>query len=365
VSETLLVAAGGGGDVIGAVMVAEALGLTSRNTCVATIAWERLLVDPLPGPRAVADFEGLVNRDGSYEIVSTTRARHPSRSLLPRLRTDLGYQLFLLDPCPGVVGLAYQLRQLRSSLSGTQSVLLVDVGGDLLANGTETGLRSPLCDALTLAGCAEMDPNTKVLIAGPGLDGELSLPEMRARFLDTNCVVEHTLTAVGESVSHVLEWHPTEASAMLAASAMGIRGVVEIRDAGTQVELTLESPQIWTTSAADALASSVAQLVTGTTTLAEAEASVRQRLGWTELDHERIKAERLARDTPPDEGPSFDEVLTAVRRFECEAIKRGSDFTTFRRTAEAINQARRADELRALLIATHPERLAGPLWRLR
>jgi hypothetical protein len=365
VSKTLLVAAGGGGDVIGAAMVADALGLSPEDTCIATIAWDRLLVDPVPGPRSVADFDGLVNRGETYEIVSTTRARHPSRTLLPRLRKDLGYPLFLLDPCAGVIGLERQLRQLRVTLSGTQSVKLIDVGGDVLANGTEQGLRSPLCDALTLAACAAMDPATKVLIAGPGLDAELSRPELRARFRDSKARVELTLTEVEKSVSHVLEWHPTEASAMLAAGAMGIRGVVEIRDAGTQVELTPESREVWITTAADALASSVAQVVTGTTTLADAESSLQQRLGWTELDHERAKAQRLAHETPRETIAHPGAVLTAVQRFEYEASIRGSDLTTFRRIAEAINEAGRVGDVRALLIATRPDRLAGPLWQLQ
>ena len=42
----------------------------------------------------------------------------------------------------------------------------------------------------------------------------------------------------------VLRWHPTEASGLLAAAALGLRGKVEVRDAGDQVELTDATPVI-------------------------------------------------------------------------------------------------------------------------
>src|SRR4029450_4401126 len=55
----LLVAAGGGGDAIAAVMVARMLGMGERRLHVATFSWDRLLVDPLPGPRGREGFTGL------------------------------------------------------------------------------------------------------------------------------------------------------------------------------------------------------------------------------------------------------------------------------------------------------------------
>src|SRR4051794_21721830 len=95
--EVLLVAAGGGGDVIGAVMVAETLGLTQHDARVATLAWERLLVDPVPGPRSVDDFDGLLQRGETFEVLPSSRTFEPYGSLLPRLRRDLGYRQYLLD----------------------------------------------------------------------------------------------------------------------------------------------------------------------------------------------------------------------------------------------------------------------------
>ncbi|MFL6294256.1 MAG: DUF1152 domain-containing protein, partial [Actinomycetes bacterium] len=55
-----------------------------------------------------------------------------------------------------------------------ESVVLVDVGGDVLATGVELELRSPLADALSLAALADFPLPVHVAVAGLGLDGELS-----------------------------------------------------------------------------------------------------------------------------------------------------------------------------------------------
>ena len=48
--KTLYVAAGGGGDVIGATILHAAIGSPDEPQ-IATFSWDRLLVDPVPGPR--------------------------------------------------------------------------------------------------------------------------------------------------------------------------------------------------------------------------------------------------------------------------------------------------------------------------
>jgi len=54
----LWLAAGGGGDALAASILHRAVG-ESQPATIATYAWDRLAVDPLPGPRAAADFDGL------------------------------------------------------------------------------------------------------------------------------------------------------------------------------------------------------------------------------------------------------------------------------------------------------------------
>ena len=54
----LYVAAGGGGDAVMAAVVSH-LARPNDRAVIATFAWDRLIYDPLPGPRSPADFEGL------------------------------------------------------------------------------------------------------------------------------------------------------------------------------------------------------------------------------------------------------------------------------------------------------------------
>src|SRR2546423_3770665 len=235
-----MVAAGGGGDAIAAAVLANAIpGI--EGVGIATLAWDRLIVDPLPGPRSTADFTGLDVRDGYFLVTPDTRPLPPAGSTLPRLVAELPLPLVLLDPSGGAVSVRAQLRAAMKHL-GADAIRLVDVGGDILGRPGDEGLRSPFADALTTASCSSLP--TRVWIAGPGLDGELS-PEL---------VVERTghrpplltLSAdAWQAFLPILEWHPSEASALLAAASVGLRGRVEIRDAGLPVELNDASAGVY------------------------------------------------------------------------------------------------------------------------
>lgn len=363
--EALLIAAGGGGDVIAASTVAAALGLDPGGTLIATLAWERLLVDPAPGPRSPADFTGLsALGQQNVEIVAHTEPKHSGTSTLPRLRDELGHRLVLLDPRHGAAGIAEQIADLTTQLSTNAPTYLIDVGGDVLADGSEPGLKSPLADALMLAASAHLGRTIELLVAGPGLDGELSSTEALERlhgfgakqFLTLN---EHNT----EGAMRALAWHPSEATALLVGSARGIRGVAEIRDAGTQIPLTPQSPHIWAITAADAAVDSLASALFDTTSFDEAEESLQQTLGWTELDYEHKKA---AKQPLRPRRPSItDSVLEAVRQFATEAHNRGTDFVTFRRLAEAVGAPQAHEELRARLLEITPDRHRPPLWRVQ
>ncbi len=79
----LLVAAGGGGDVIGTTLVHHALH-GDEPAVVLSYSWERLTVDPLPGPRSERDFTGL--RPLTPGSPGSPRPRRPSRRRAPPCR---------------------------------------------------------------------------------------------------------------------------------------------------------------------------------------------------------------------------------------------------------------------------------------
>lgn len=362
----MFVAAGGGGDVLASTVVASAVGRGGTVPLIATYAWDRLVVDPLPGPRGPDSFTGL-QRVGELSFLITGRSVPvaPAGSTLPRLAGQLPVRLLLLDPYAGGRGLAGQLRE-AMSLFDVDEVVVVDVGGDIVAAGDEPGLKSPLADSLVLAACSGLPVPAEVMVAGAGLDGELPADHVRARMGMVGGGVGEVLSPgdVGTALA-VFEWHPSEASAMLAAAVLGARGVVEVRDGGMQVRLDDSCMQVWSCPAsALAAASLLAPRLADTGTLAEAEQVIRQVCGFSEIDYERAKAARLT--TAPAGQVDLGALAERAGVFGAAAARRGADFVTFRRVSEAIGcPAGDYERLRADLVRRWPGRATVPLWALR
>ncbi|MEF9906881.1 DUF1152 domain-containing protein [Streptomyces sp. P9-A2] len=357
----LIVAAGGGGDAVAASMLHAAFYGAEDQAVILTYAWDRLLIDPLPGPRGADSFTGLEPITQSvWSVPAEAQPIAPAGSTLPRLAAELPHTLALLDPHHGVEGITRQLEELVSHLAPA-SIDLLDVGGDILAQGDEPTLKSPLADALTLAACCQVNAPIRLLVAGPGLDGEIPPDDLRP-LLGT---LVHTFTAEDvEAIGSILEWHPSEATAMLAATARGARGICEVRDAGLPVSLTDEGPTVHEVDLDDAVSrNSLARAIMTTATLDQAEAYSREICGFSEIDYERNKASWLTERPPTELDP--DDALSRLDQFQSEARTRGVTHTTFRHITEALNlSGSYRDALRQLLISNRPEQYAAPLWRI-
>lgn len=357
----LIVAAGGGGDAVAAAMLDAVLYGEAGRTVILTYAWDRLLVDPVPGPRGAGDFTGLEPITPAVRAVpARAHPVPPAGSTLPRLAAALPQTFALLDPYHGVVGVTRQLEELVGHLA-PESIDLLDVGGDILARGDEPTLQSPLGDALTLSACCQVDASIRLLIAGPGLDGELPLDELRTLLGPT----VHTFTAKDtEPISSVLEWHPSEATGMLAATARGVRGACEVQDAGPPVPLTDEGPTVHQAGMEEAFGrNELARAIATTTTLDEVEAHGREICGYSEIDYERDKAARLKNQPRTELNPKT--LLAELDQSEADARSRGATHTTFRHITEALNlDGSQRQELRELLVHSCPERYDAPLWRI-
>ncbi len=362
----LIVAGGGGGDAVAAAVLDRVLYRVDdpggEPAVILSYSWDRLIVDPCPGPRGAAGFTGLRRLTPHvYAVPADAVPVPPGGATLPRLARELPHTFALIDPHHGVEGMIRQLEELVERLA-PDSVDLLDVGGDIVARGDEPTLRSPLGDALSLAACAQATAEIRLLVAGPGLDGEIPPEVLRERLGP----VVHTLRATEVTpVDGVMEWHPSEATAMLMAAARGERGLCEIRDAGQAVPLTDGSPVVHEAGLDAAFARNLlAQAIVTTTGLDEAERYSRELFGHSEIDGEREKAARLER-RPGTAPPDPDEALRRLAAFEDDARARGITHTTFRRLTEALGvPGEHRTALRSLLIAAHPERYAAPLWRL-
>jgi hypothetical protein len=353
----LYAAAGGGGDALAAAIVHRALG-HSEPAVIATYAWDRLWIDPLPGPRRPADFRGLrALGQHNYAIGRDTEPAPPSRSTLPRLAGALQDYLVLLDPHGGARGMRAQLREL-AEIFRPDAIAVLDVGGDVLARGDEVGLLSPLADALALAATAELDVEVDVVVAGPALDGELTETEVAAVVGDT------PVGAVGadtiEQFRAILDWHPSEATALLAAAARGARGRVEIRDTGRQVVLSDRSAAIYRIGRRKAVeVNRLARSAEDTASLLDVERAAEALGIVSELSYERAKAQRT---NAPSHHPPHD-LHADLRAIDEAASARGADYLTFRRISEGVGvSVDQSDALRHYLQATRCTTHSWPLW---
>lgn len=151
---------------------------------------------------------------------------------------------------------------------------------------------------------------------------------------------------------------------MLAATARGVRGICEVRDAGLPIPLTDEGPTVHEVDLDEALnRNQLARAILSTTALDEVEAHSREVCGYSEIDYERNKAAWL-KDQPAvklDPGT----VLSQLDEFENEARPRRVTHTTFRHLTEVLGlPGSQREALRALLIETKPGQYAAPLWDL-
>jgi hypothetical protein len=354
------VAAGGGGDALAASIVAGALGDDPTDLVIATWAWDRLIVDPLPGPRSPGDFTGLepIGRR-NHRITPATQARPPSGSTLPALAAALPGTLALLDPARGAQGVRSQISELVE-LYRPERLTLIDVGGDLVARGREPGLKSPLADGLALASLPTGP--VRALIAGAGLDGEL--PESAV----LGSPITGPLTVLTErdvaEYRPVFDWHPSEATALLVAAARGCRGIVEIRDAGHSIPLTDQSPAIYEADATELCARSpLATALVNTRSLDEVETTTRHICGFSEIDYERTKAAK--RQVARSRSLANSDLDLRISILEQQARERNATYVTTRRIAEALQlRAGLIPELRQYLLRSRPANYVWPLWKI-
>jgi hypothetical protein len=295
----LCLGVGGGGDVVGASATAELIRGRGRATVVGGTTWERSAIDPQPGPRRldeVVDAEPI----GPAVALATgaTRTHDGVRFAEARLAEALDEPVVLVDVHNGPEAIAAGIAAAADHLE-CDLVVLLDVGGDVLAHGDEPNLGSPLCDSVVLAGAPALAQRGPVALGvfGAGCDGELTPDEVMARVAEV-WAAGGALGAWGlttEAVARLqtlVDAVPTEASAQALACARGDVGPIAIRGGRRQVERTPMGALTFFLDPLAALDSSarLAKAVQGATSLEDANERLHSLGVSTELDWERRTA---------------------------------------------------------------------------
>lgn len=298
-SRVLIVGIGGGGDVAGALAAAGAARALGTDAVVGGLTWERRPVDPLPGPRRLDEIDGLVERIADAVAIAGPDTTGPGgfRFCEADMSRFLGGEpVLLVDPHPGPHGIAAGLDEASRRLD-CDLVMLLDVGGDVLAHGGEPGLASPLADAIVLAAALRLTTPSLGVVFGTGCDGELTPEEVAARLDEVTAAGGHLgdLPLPPAALDHVegaLRHVTTEASAMAIRCARGETGRVPIRNGRRTVPLTPMGGRLicFDPHVAIGSAARLAKAVADASSLEDAQRVLTALEVRTELDYEREAA---------------------------------------------------------------------------
>lgn len=237
---------GGGGDVVGALATADLCRRLGARPILGGVTWERLPIDPRPGPRSadeILDVRGVA--PGVMLAGPQTRTIDGALFAESHMSRLLGEDTVLVDVGLGAAAVADGLEQAAAALS-VDLLAFVDVGGDVLGNGTEPGLASPLCDAVMLAAAALLQRRgLRVLAAvfGPCCDGELTPEELLGQLAllaaDRGLLGVQAITPeLADTLERAVREVPTEASAQALRCARGEIGLSTIRAGRRTVPLS-------------------------------------------------------------------------------------------------------------------------------
>ncbi len=293
---------GGGGDVVGALATAEVARLyDNAEPVLGGLTWERRPIDPVPGPRMVSEIEGAEElAPGILLAGADTRVR--GRDVVfaeSRMAEFLNQPTVLIDPDAGPAAVADGLAEAIAALK-CDLLVLVDVGGDVIANGDEPGLRSPLCDAVMLAAGGRLSTSGQPVLLGVfgiGCDAELTPDEVLARLATVAaagglCGARGLTGAVADRLEAAMRLVETEASAQAVRAFRGASGLTTIRGGTRTLELSPVAALTFYLDVDIAInaVGRLAQAVADAASLEEANNALHELGVSTELDYERDAA---------------------------------------------------------------------------
>jgi hypothetical protein len=213
------------------------------ETLVGGLTWERYVNDPEPGPRRMNEIEDIRLLSTTVGLAnSRTQTKGGVRFTESAVAEVLGEEVLLLDLNQGVQGIISGLNEAMEKL-GVDLFVGVDVGGDVLANGTEEKLKSMLADSMILAAMVNLNVPTVLGVLGCGADGELTFDQFNRQvskvagyggFLGARGLTPDDLAVLDKIIPKT----KTESSALAIEAARGRAGEIEIRGGFRKILLT-------------------------------------------------------------------------------------------------------------------------------
>ncbi|WP_049972590.1 DUF1152 domain-containing protein [Haladaptatus cibarius] len=241
--KALVFGVGGCGDVVSTIPTARFLEAHGVDVILGGVAWERVVVDPRPGPRHFEEIEGIEPLNDTVALATgETRTVDGIEFAETHVACHHEEDVVLIDIDGGACGVAAGLDD-ACDILGIDLVVGTDAGGDVLAAGDEPGIKSPLTDAVMLSALTQLDTNSCLGVYGYGSDGELTHEEIAAgitRASKRNGLLgSWGLTPrIIDEMNELLEMVTTEASRLPVEVAQGKLKETMIRDGDRSVKLT-------------------------------------------------------------------------------------------------------------------------------
>jgi len=179
--KALIIGIGGGGDVVSTLPISRRIESLGIKSILGGVAWQwAWSIDPKPGPRSLDDIKNYKKLSDTVALVTSSTVIPGCKSEYPEIIISKLFDkdVVLIDITKGVPGVVSGLREACRILH-FDVLIGVDAGGDVLATGKEHGLRSPEADAIMLASMAKLEIPSLLCVVGLGLDGELTLEELK------------------------------------------------------------------------------------------------------------------------------------------------------------------------------------------
>ncbi|RLG79401.1 MAG: hypothetical protein DRO10_00195 [Thermoprotei archaeon] len=313
-----VVGAGGAGDIVSAYVTCRVLeDLFGVSRCIpVAVLWERWVLDPFPGPIPREALKGVRDSDCVW-LRHDSWVERPGYRFVPQasiIARHAGVDVPGIVADEGLSGFKKCLKEVTDS--GYRHVMALDVGGDILAEGHEEWLWSPLTDALTLAAVADLDSSVGVL--APGADGELPAWYVLER-IEEAAELGGYLGSIGLWRDHVriyeeiLPHTKTEAGLIPYKALKGEMRKNHIREGSREVDINPTSPIIYIlTTQATLKLNKLANQLKNTETLQQANQTAHKLQIPTELDLEKEIAKNHG--TGPQTKPNWTKARNNIHK---------------------------------------------------